>query len=294
MNTPTAEFEVSLAPGSVKGAMKEAGASSRDLWFVPRKELRIIKGFNVRTRTPDYLEHVEAIAGSVLSEGYYPDKPLAGYVGRDGDESVIYVYEGHTRMEAVDIAVSRGADIEKLPVVVTQSSVSLEDLTVSLVRANSGRDLTPYEKAIVCKRLNRYGRDEKEISERLGFTETYVKDLLLLAGSDPRVQHLVAAGTIAATLAIEILKSKGEKATDYIIGLVTNVQEAGGEKVTKKQTPEAILKRTITKAAPRAIELLEEIYTGEARTSLPEELRTRVGELVAEISEARSNLEDEE
>lgn len=42
------DFTLELNPGSIKGAMKEVGAGSGDLWKVPVAALRVIEGFNVR------------------------------------------------------------------------------------------------------------------------------------------------------------------------------------------------------------------------------------------------------
>ena len=103
LEIPSAEFTPELVSGSVKTAMKDAGAKSADLWKVHPSKLRVIEGFNGRIRTPAYEEHLQRIKQSIIENGYYPDKPLAGYVAKEGDENVIYVTEGHTRHEAVQL-----------------------------------------------------------------------------------------------------------------------------------------------------------------------------------------------
>jgi len=290
MTHPEAEVEIKLIPGAVKGAMKAAGATSRDLWFVPIGSLRIIPGFNVRVRDQSYLDHIESLTQSMLEEGYYADKPLSGYVGRLGEENVVFVPDGHSRLEAAGNANQRGANIERIPVVVTHSSITIEDLTVSLVRSNDGRQLTPYEKSIVCKRLQRFNWSDEQIAKRLGLSQPYVHDLLLLAGSPFELREMVIQGLVSPTMAIETIKSKGPDALDELQRCLSAAEAEGVTRVTKKHSPEATLKKVLTKSAPKLVEILEQIYTGPLREKLPEDLRVRIGELMGEISEARSNV----
>lgn len=290
MTHPEAEVEIKLVPGAVKGAMKDAGATSRDLWFVPIGSLQVIPGFNVRVRDQSYLDHIASITESMLEEGYYADKPLSGYVGRLGEANVVFVTDGHSRLEAAGNAIQRGASIERIPVVVAQSSMTVEDLTVSLVRSNDGRQLTPYEKSIVCKRLQRFNWGDEQIAKRLGLSQPYVHDLLLLAGSPFELREMVIQGLVSPTMAIETIKSKGPDALDELQRCLTAAEAEGVTRVTKKHSPEATLKKVLTKSAPKLAEILEQIYTGPLREKLPEDLRVRIGELMGEISEARSNV----
>lgn len=66
-----AEFRTALTPGVLKAAMKEAGASSGDLWKVPVPQLRVIDGFNVRVKNAKYKAQVRRLADSIKSEGFY-------------------------------------------------------------------------------------------------------------------------------------------------------------------------------------------------------------------------------
>lgn len=234
--TPTTELVIDgLVPGSVKAAMKEAGASSADLWMVPYDQIHVIEGFNVRVRSPEYLAHLESIKNSITANGFYRDKPLEGYVGKDNEgNNVIYLTGGHTRYEAVGMARDEGHAIESLPVIVKTQGTSQEDLTVALVTGNSGRPLTPIETAIVCKRLLGFGLDEKGVADRLGFTKKYVEQLLMLLAAPAAVRKLVEQGKVSATLAIDELKKDAKGAAKKLTEAV-EVAEAGGKaKATKK------------------------------------------------------------
>ena len=253
--TPSTDIVIGdLVPGSVKAAMKEAGASSADLWMVPYDQIRVIEGFNVRVRSPEYLSHVEAIKNSITANGFYRDKPLGGYVGKDEDgNNVIYLTDGHTRHEAVGIAIEEGHAIEALPVLVKPQGTSQEDLTVALVTGNSGRPLTPIETAIVCKRLQGFGLDNKAIANRLGFTKKYVDNLFDLLAAPAAVRKLVEQGKVSASLAIEELKKDGKGAAKKLTEAVEVAEAGGKKKVTKK---------TLTKSDTKAKnpEIVVDVY----------------------------------
>ena len=95
------EFDQELVAGNLKAAMSTAGAKSRDLWYVPVDQLKVMPGFNPRIKDDKYTQRVRKIADSIKLNGYYPDKPLAVIAS---DE--IYVVEGGTRFDAVHLAIS--------------------------------------------------------------------------------------------------------------------------------------------------------------------------------------------
>lgn len=244
---PTTDTVISdLVPGSVKAAMKEAGASSADLWMVPYDQLRVIDGFNVRVRTPDYIAHVKSIKDSIIANGFYRDKPLEGYVGKDEEgHNVIFITGGHTRHEAVGLAIAEGHEIDSVPVIVKPQGTSQEDLTVALVTGNTGRPLTPIETAIVIKRLIGFGMDEKTIAQRLGYGKQYVTDLLSLLAAPAAVRKLVESGKVSATLAISEIKKDPKQAAQKLTEAVEKVSAQGKTKVTKKALAGARVKPVV-------------------------------------------------
>lgn len=231
------EFSQDIIAGNVKAAMKEAGASSGDLWRVPRDQIKVLPNFNVRIRNEEHRNQVRMLADSMLANGYHQDKPLAGCVAVEGGQNVIYVTDGHTRLEAVDLANSEGAEIEVLPVVTKPKGTSLEDITVALVTSNSGRHLQPIEVGEVCKRLIGYGLDEDAIAKRLNLTAPYVGELLTLAGAPARIRKLVGEGKIASTLAMSTMKKHPEQAADMLEEAVKTAKAAGKDRATAKHLP---------------------------------------------------------
>lgn len=237
LDIPSADFAPDLARGNLKMAMASAGATNpHALWTVPPSQLRVIDGFNGRIRTPAYLEHLAGVKNSIRENGYYQDKPLAGYVAKEDGEDVIYVTEGHTRFEAVAELTAEGHEIEKVPVVIKPNGTSMEDLTVALVTSNDGRPFTTYEKALMVKRLVGMGLDEATIAKRLGFKtgKSYVDDLLTLAGAPKAVRDLVIAEKITATMAIDELKGSGAKAAERLKAAVDTAAANGKSKATPK------------------------------------------------------------
>lgn len=228
----TMETKFEFFPGAVKQAM--SGVKSADLWKVPVGRLRIKQGFNPRVMTERYKERIRSICDSILANGFYADQPLAGYVAREGDESVVIITNGHTRYAALLMAIAEGAEIDAVPVVTKPNGTSVEDLTVALVTSNSGAPLTPYEVAIVCKRLIDYGVSEQDIAKRLGLSTTQVNNYLLLMGAPREIRQLVVDEKVSATLAIDTLRQHGSKAASVLAEAVTNAEQAGKSRATRK------------------------------------------------------------
>lgn len=228
--------QLQFFPGSVKRATTDC--KSADLWKVQPERLHVDPGFNVRIKDSAYKARVRALADSMMANGYYNDKPMAGYVGRIGGEDVIIITDGHTRLEAVKLAISEGAQIEVVPVVTKPSGTSMEDLTVALVTGNNGSPLKPYEVAVVCKRLIDYGLEESDIANRLGLSPVYIQGLMLLMSAPAAVRKMVELDKVSATAAIDTLRKHGERALD-ILKIAAQDSEQSGGRVTPKQITKA-------------------------------------------------------
>lgn len=245
----TTNTQIQFDPGSVKTAM--AGSTSSDLWKVPRQKLHVEPGFNVRIHDADYEAHVRTIADSIKANGYYPDKPIAGFVTKRDGQDIIIVTDGHSRLAAFDLAVSEGWQGSELPVVTKPRGTSMEDLTIALVTSNNGKPLSPYELGLVCKRLVGYGMEPKDIAQRLSFTTVYVNGLLDLVAAPKAVRDLVISGKVSATLAMETLRSHGAEAAKMLMSGAKEAQSSGKERVTKKHVKAAAEKKA-TKGKKKA------------------------------------------
>jgi len=256
-------FEMELTPGNVKAAMKESGAGSRDLWQVAPDKLRTMDGFNVRQPGPEHEAHIRSIADSIKANGYYQYQPLGGVVAIEDGEQVIYIHAGHCRLEAALLAIEEGATLERLPVVVSPAGTSMEDLTVELVRGNSGKALTTYENAVVWA----------QIAARLGYSSAqYVDGLLMLAGAPAAVRNMVIEGTVSATLAIGTLAKHGDKAAGVLKAAQGTTK---GGRVTAKAVAPTLVKLQ-RKEAPRMHEALTHLKADPAFKELAPSLRAVV------------------
>lgn len=236
---------IQLTPGSVKKAT--VGVSSGDLWKMPRNRIRVIDGFNVREKDADYKANVRRYADSMKANGYDETKPMAGFVFEENGEHFIGLTDGHTRLDAVDLAISEGCEIVTIPVVTKARGTSMEDITIGLVTSNSGAALKPLEVAKVCKRLVGYGMEVKEIAARLTLTPAYVNQLLDLLAAPKAVRDLVANGTVAATLAMDTIKKHGKEATKMLTAGVKEAKGTGKTRVTAKHVKAA----TAPKVSPQ-------------------------------------------
>jgi ParB family chromosome partitioning protein len=282
-----ADFTKVLTPGSIKAAMKEAGAGSRDAWQVAPTSLKVIDGFNVRVNTDKLRAHIRSLADSMKSEGFYQHMPLSGYVAMEDGAQVIYITAGHNRLAAVLLANSEGAEIVKVPVIVSMAGVSMEDLIVELVRGNSAAPLTVYETAIVCKRLARAGWENSEIAKRLGFSEQHVINLLSLMSSHIDIRVLVANEQISASMAIDMIAKHGDKALQLILDAVDNAAAGGKKRVTKRFVEGAAHQTLIKKSAASMYATLAEVQADPAFSSLSDDTRAKLADLLAQIDAAK-------
>jgi len=286
---PSSKVNIALAAGATAAAMKEAGAASGKLFLVPVDKIKLIPGFNVRVDSPDYRAHRDMIADSIATNGFDETKPLAGYVAKEGDDNVIYVTDGHTRLDAVSVV--NGTDgatkIDKLPVIVRSTAPSLTDLTVMLHTNNTGRPLSPFELGVVVKRLLKEdGADKKTIAGKLGVTPRYLDDVLLLVNSPKEIRTAVLNGQVSATLAIQELRKAGDtvlKAVERITAAVEKATKSGKAKATAKDTEDA---------GPKMKKIVETISIGEG-TDIKELVKATAAKLRANIPNEADGEGDE-
>jgi ParB family chromosome partitioning protein len=240
---PKTDLDIELQAGAIKAASKEAGAKSAEMLMVPVSSVQVIEGFNVRiTGTKDWDSKIEDLTNSIMTEGFYRDKPLSVFVGKDDKgANTFWLTDGHRRFEALNKAIERGAEIEMVPVIVKPAGTSMEDLHVAM--AKTGEPLQPYEMAILCKRMIGYGREPEEIAKRLSITRRYVDDLLFLIAAPAKIRNMVMDGRLAATLAIKQLRTNPKAAVKVLTATAEKSAKEGKDRITSRDIPK-------TSAAP--------------------------------------------
>jgi ParB family chromosome partitioning protein len=283
MTLPAVNLDLTLEKGRMK-AITEAATGKSTEYIVKVDQLRTIPGFNVRVReTDDYRHDLDSLKQSIRENGYYPNKPLAGYIGKDGDDDVIYVTDGHRRLEAVqeinEEALNDGEAIEGLPVVLKPADSSVADLTIALVQDNSGRPLTPYEMGVVVQRLAGMKDGENnplftkaDIARKLSITERYIDDLNVLVGAPAKVRTAVLEGSVASTLAIQELRRDPKRAEERLMGAVTKAKASGRSKATRKHVEGTVKMQTVRESIS--------IATGDSIKDVLKAMAAKVREVV--------------
>lgn len=293
LHIPAAKMVPAIAPGAIDKAAKEAGATTAKLYLVPLGKIELIPDFNVRVDSEDYLAHRDMLVESIRANGYDETKPLAGYVGKKDDKDVIFVTDGHTRLDAVktfnsDPDLSTEDEITMLPVLVRRDKPSMADLTVSLHTSNSGRPLTPYELGIVVKRLlTEEGADKDDIARRLAVTPRYIDDVILLAEAPAKVRNHVLAGEVSSTMAIQELRRDPKAAAERIGAAVAKAQDKGKKRATAKDVGPRLKRQTQIVEVPAGMNMKELVKSiaKMVRDSIPaegegdEQTAARVGEI---------------
>ncbi len=229
------EFDVELIGAPVKATLARAESTRTDMFMVPWRKLQIMDGFNVRTDSQDNKNHIDALAQSMIQNGFYRDKPITVFAGKDADnEDTLFVTDGHCRLAAVALAVKAGAEIERVPVLLKPAETTLADLTAALANGNNGKPLAPLELAAVCKRLLSYGVAEGDVAKRVGITPKYLGDLRALAGAPASIRKAVEKGNLSATEAVKQIREKGVKAPAAIEEGIKKAEAAGKTRVTNK------------------------------------------------------------
>lgn len=264
--------ELVFNPGNLKAAMGAAGATKRDIWYVPVDMLMIREGFNIREKDDAYHAHVRWIADSIKANGFYPDEPLGVVV--DGD--TIIVHAGHCRLEAAFIAISEGAPLTELPCVPAPRGTSTEDLTVALHTTNAGKPLTPYELAVLCKRLTAFNWDEKQIAARLAFTPTYVHQLLSIMEAPADVRDAVRLGEMSLSLALSVVQKHGKEAPAVVKKAVSKAKAGGKKKATAKHLDNTKLFASLKRLSQPMYQALEAVRSDGKFNSLSSNVRDQV------------------
>ena len=285
-----------LTKGSIENALAAAGrgqpVTSYEVAQIDPHELEVMPDMNPRVQTEGYKEHVRALAESMKVHGFFQDKPLAGYAAKRGDRHVIYIYEGGSRLAASLIAISEGANFTHVPVSIDSGNKSMEDILVAMVRGNTGRALTPYENAIVCKRLSKMGWDTKKIAAQLGFNVQRTDNLLLLMGSDHRIRQMVATEKVGADVAINAILKHHERAYEVLAAAHQAAKDAGKDRVTERFVHSKMLARAAKKSAVELYEGLKVIVDDPSFAALSDSNQEFLLDLLKplmEVEEAAAN-----
>lgn len=271
-----------------KNALKEEGAKDQReaLWMVPFEKLVILPDFNVREHDEAWKARVRTLADDMKEVGFMRSKPIEVFVDSEGR---IVVTDGHTRHAAVSLARSEDAtNLDSIPSMPREKGTSMEDLTIGLVKSNSGEKLSPLGLSIVVKRLViNFKKTPAEAAKLLGMSPKYAKQMLTLAGAPEEIRQMIMAGLVSATHAIELLEEYGGEALKILQQGLSDAEEKGKTVVRKKNTltPEAKLDKAQKKHAAALYQLVDLLLEPDVTPEREKEIKDKLENVMLAIEQ---------
>ncbi len=189
---------------------------------VDPRHISIREGWNPRIDMGD----IKELAASIQAQGVR--EPLLLRRTKQGLE----VVEGHRRMEAVNILLSKGIEVPWVPAIMEERGADEATLLVHSLVNNSGKPLMPLEECDAFKRLQEEGYDVKRISAETGKSAAYIRSRLVLEDAGPALQKAIRDGLNVKT-ASHIAKQ--EKDPDKQAKMVEDVAVDRKEAKQKRQ-----------------------------------------------------------
>lgn len=251
-------LDAMIVTGNTKAAVKAAGGGSSDLWTVPPDQIHYDPRDNVRPLDPDRVRHM---ANLIKVNGYDRKQPLGCFVRKVGGEDRIYVYAGQHRFHGALLAISEGAQIDRLPIVIDEAkSVNRANLIYAGITTNDGEKLTPLQLAEKVVELQELGEPNATICQRLNITDQTIRDVLLLAKAPAALHKLVRDKVVSSTLAIDEIRAHGgEKALERLQNAAAQVKAGGKAKVTKKALAKSAAYKVTDAHAKQLLQALQSV-----------------------------------
>lgn len=225
---------------SKQGGIKDIATGRSDVYRLAPDLIHVKEGWNTRdANDPSNAEHVEFLATSIAEIGV--STPLKVY----WENGQAFVSDGHCRLAAVNLAISRGAEIKTIPVITESRYANAADHVLTMIIGNSGKPLTPIETARVLKRLVDFGWTVPDIAKKIGRSAPYVTQLLQLNVAPQPVLDMITKSLVSASQASVVIAKEGpEKATETLGKAVAKAKAAGKKKATKRDIGETATGKT--------------------------------------------------
>lgn len=201
---------------------------------------------------------------------------------------------GFCRMKAVTELLEEGVDIPYVPCQATARGYNEEQALVDHVILNSGKPLTPMEKAGLYKQLINRQWTQAKIAEATGETQGAISNILKLANLPMRIQNYINEGLVSGSLITQLLKNHKNDYEAVALKIISAVESNDGTK--KKVTEKNVKVKRVSKYRKRfesSIEILRErkvsdnkianytaIMDAVENSESPEELADKLTQLV--------------
>ncbi len=217
-------------------AIKDVASGRSDLYRLDPKIIQIKEGWNSReANDPQNASHVAELAASIREVGV--KKPLVCYM----ENEIVYVTDGHCRLQAVMHLIEEGVEIKTVPVMVEDRHANEADRIFSQIVHNAGKPLTQLEQAKVFKRLVDLGWAQKDIALKAGISGGRVSQLLELLILPVILQKYIIEGKASASMVLATYKKHKQNVDETIMelsGAVKVAQEQGRTRAMPKDTGE--------------------------------------------------------
>lgn len=217
-------------------AIKDVASGRSDLYRLDPKIIKMHEGWNSREATdPANANHISELAASIREVGV--KKPLVCYMEND----IVYVTDGHCRLQAVMHLIEDGIEIKTVPVMVEDRHANEADRIFSQIVHNAGKPLTSLEQAKVFKRLLDLGWVQKDIALKAGISGGRVSQLLELLILPAILQKYIIEGKASASMVLNIYKKHKHNVDETIMelnGAVKVAEESGRKRAMPKDTAE--------------------------------------------------------
>lgn len=199
--TPTGDENVKeLLPAQLQGreAVRANTKVGRSTYFFHPDSIFDRPGFNVRQDLGD----IEGLAKSIL-ENKQKQPITVDYVEENGVFKA-YIADGYRRMAAIRFLMKSGHPVEQVEAFVNNTKTSEVDRISFMFVSQDNKQLESVEVAACFKRLRNIGWTQVAIAAKFGKSESYVRDMLLLANESPEVQDMVLQKKVSTTAVIEL------------------------------------------------------------------------------------------
>lgn len=251
------EKQISLFSTDHITTAKDNHVKKLGLMYVPATMLKVLDGFNDRT---DYgsNEDMNELAESLFTVG--PKVPLKGY--KSGNHYIVIV--GHRRLQAAEMVRQKHGKVIVFPFQTYSPGTSKAEMLLDTLLTNSGKDLTPLEKASSVSKLIEEKIPVKEICSALGgVSEVYIKNLQKLWAIPEELKDLIRKGVVSSTLIMGYLKTKSADLEELIeeikkaasLADKTPPKKKGTKKKSAKVTKKSLSKGKEKNAALEAFNL---------------------------------------
>lgn len=217
-------------------AIKDIASGRSDLYRLEPAIIQVKADWNSRDASdPANADHIRELKASIREIGV--KKPLVCYM----ENNVVYVTDGHCRLDAVMQLIKEGVEIKTVPVMVEDRLSNEADRIFSQIVHNQGKPLTGIEQAKVFKRLIDLGWAQKDIALKAGISGGRVSQLLELLTLPLVLQKFITEGKASASMVLGTFKKhNGDVALTVaeLTGAVAVAATQGRKRAMPKDTGE--------------------------------------------------------